>query len=74
MKARALLTLAGGLGLTLGACEATSRASADAPAATTTTTTASAAPARPMLDGDGRPLPGNVITKGVPPVDAGADR
>lgn len=73
MKARALLTLAGSLGLTLGACEATSRASADAPAATTTPT-ASAAPARPMLDGDGRPLPGNVVTKGVPPVDAGADR
>ncbi|MFO0643823.1 MAG: hypothetical protein U0183_31655 [Polyangiaceae bacterium] len=72
MKARALLTLAGGFGLTLGACEATSRAAADAPAATTTT--ASAAPARPMLDGDGRPLPGNVVTKGVPPVDAGADR
>ncbi len=73
VKARTLLTLAGCVSLTVGACEATSRASSDAssgpPAA------ASAQVARPLVDPDGRPLPGNVVSKvPPPPVDAGADR
>lgn len=73
MKTRALLTIAGCVSLTVGACEATSRASSDAPPTAATTTSVPAV--RPLVDRDGRPLPGNVVSKvPPPPADAGADR
>ncbi len=61
MNARKLLTLAGSVGVTLAAWGAMSP-----PAG-------AAQPYEPLVDQHGRPAPGNVVGKGEPSKDAGAD-
>lgn len=89
MTARKLLTLAGSVGLALAARGTLSPVAACTPptigsdpasvASTPTAAPLASVPAyEPLLDGAGRPAPGNVVGKGgpspqPPPSDAGAD-